>query len=121
MAELCVNGLEISILIPLEANGFAIVSSLRRDISFGLQYSSMWVEREVCDLVSCEVSHTLPVLSIMSDDGSTAWKLNLGRYRIYGLTTSQMALPTQLLTTSQSLSYTIITLTAARVKMEPRV
>ena len=58
MAELCANGLGMSILIPLDVESFASVSSLCLSIRFGLQDASIWVEHEVYDPITLVISHT---------------------------------------------------------------
>ena len=47
MVELRANGLGIPIIFPVDASGFASVSSLHLGIRFSLQDSTMWVEREI--------------------------------------------------------------------------
>ena len=121
MVEFCANGLGIPILISVDGEGFANVLSLCLSIRFGLQDSFVWVEHKVFDPITLVVSHTLPEVFSMSDDGLTIWKLNPSRYRVYGLTSFKMAVHTQLLTSCRS-SYCIMTAPPmVRVKVEPRV
>ena len=53
MAELRANGLGVPLLFPVDAQGFATISSLRLNIRFELQDTSVWIESEVHDLSFC--------------------------------------------------------------------
>ena len=117
MAGLCANGLGITILIPVDANGFATIYSLCLSIKFGLQDMSVWMECEVFDPVTHVVTHTAREVSLIFNDGLTIWKIDLGRFRVYGLTVSQMALPTQILTPRLSSSCTITTFLGIRLRL----
>ena len=50
MAEIRSNGLGVPILFPVGEDGLATVTALHISIRFGLQDTSLWVEREVYDL-----------------------------------------------------------------------
>ena len=63
----------------------------------------------------------MPEVSKHSDDGSIFWTLKPGRYRVYDLTTSQMSIPTQLVTPRQSSTCTMTPPPSIRVKIEPGV
>ena len=60
----------------------------------------------------------MPEVSKHSDDGSIIWTLKPGKYRVYGLTTSQMSIPTQLVTPRQSSICTMTPPPTVRVKIE---
>ena len=51
MAELRANGFGVPILFPIDVDGFAHVYSLHLSIRFSLQVGSIWVEREIYDLL----------------------------------------------------------------------
>ena len=98
MAEICSNGMGVPILFPIDEDGLATVTALHISIRFGLQDTSLLVESEVYDPHTFALSHTVPEVSKHSEDGSIIWTLKPGRYRVYGLTTSQMFIPTRLVT-----------------------
>ena len=118
MVELRANGLGVPLLLPIDAQGYATISSLRLSIRFELQDFSIWIEREVYDPVTLLVRHTIPEVPSIADDGLAQWRLTPGKYRVYGLTISQMAVPTQLQTPHRSSSYTMPTPTRVFVKVE---
>ena len=121
IAEICSNGLGVPILFPVREDGLATITALHISIRFGLQDTSLWVERKVYDSHTFALSHTVPEVSKHSEDGSIIWSLKPGRYRIYGLTTSQMSIPTQLVTPRQSSTCTMTPPPTVRVKIEPGV
>jgi hypothetical protein len=49
MAELRAQGLGVPILFPIGPAGFASVSAIQLSIRFGLQESTIFVEREIID------------------------------------------------------------------------
>ena len=69
MAELHANGFGIPLLFPIDAQGFATISSLRLSIRFELQDTSVWIELEVHDPVTLLVIHTIPEVPSTADDG----------------------------------------------------
>ena len=107
MAEIRSNGLGVPILFRVCEDGLATIIALHISIRFGLQDTSLWIEREVYDLHTSTLSHTVPKASKHSEDGTIIWTLKPGRYRVYDLTTSQMSNPTQLITPRQSSTCTI--------------
>ena len=121
MAEIRSIGLGVPILFHVGEDGLATVTALHISIRFGLQDTSLWVEREVYDPHTSALSHTVPEVSKHSDDGSIIWTLKPGRYRVYSLTTSQMSIPTQLVTPRQSSTCTMTPPPTVRVKIEPGV
>ena len=88
MVEIRSNGMGVPIIFPVGEDGFTTITALHISIGFGLQDTSLWVEREVYDPHTSVLSHTIPEVSKHSNDGSIIWTLKLGRYRVYGLTTS---------------------------------
>ena len=121
MVKIRSNGMGVPILFPVGEDGLATITALHISIRFGLQDTSLWVEREVYDPHTSVLSHTVPEVSKHSDDGSIIWTLKLGKYRVYGLTSSQMSIPTQLVTPCQSSTCTMTPPPTVRVKIEPRV
>ena len=119
MAELCANGLGVPLLFLVDAQGFATISSLRLSIRFELQDTSVWIKREVHHPITLLVTHTILEVPSTADDGLAQWRLTPGKYRVYGLTISQMAVPTQLQTPRRSSSCTMPTPSRVRVKVEP--
>ena len=118
MAEICSNGLGVPILFLVGEDGLAIVTALHISIRFGLQDTSLSVESEVNDPHTSALSHTMPEVSKHSEDGSIIWTLKPGKYRVYGLTSSQMSNPTQLVTPRQSSTCTMTPPPTVRVKIE---
>ena len=121
MAEIRSNGLGVPILFPLGEDGLDTVTALHISIRFGLQDTSLWVEHEVYDPHISALSHIVPEVSKHSEDGTIIWTLKLGRYRVYGLTTSQMSNPTQFVITRRSSTCTITPPPIVQVKIEPSV
>ena len=118
MAEIRSNGMGVPILFPIGEDGLATVIALHISIRFGLQDTSLWVEREVYDPHTSILSHIVPEVSKHSEDGSIIWTLKSGRYRVYGLITFQMSIPTQLVTPHQSSTCTMTSPPTVRVKIE---
>ena len=87
MVELHTNGLWISIIFPIDANGFASVSSLHLSIRFSLHDSTLWVERKIYDSVTSLLSLTMRKNPRIADNGSSMWKLCAGNT---GCTDSQV-------------------------------
>ena len=81
MDEIQYNGLGVPILFPVDEDGLATVTALHISIRFGLQDTSLWVEREVYDPHTSALLHTVPEVSKHSDDGSIIWTLKPSRYR----------------------------------------
>ena len=94
MAEICSNDLGVPILFLVGEDGLANVTALHISIRFCLQNNSLSVECEVYDPYTFALSHTVREPSKYSEDGTIIWTLKPERYRIYGLTTSQMSNPT---------------------------
>ena len=117
MAEIHSNGLGVSILFPICEDGLATVIALHISIRFGLQVTSLWVECEFYDPHTSALSYTMPEVSKHSEYGTNIWTVKSGRYRVYGLTTSQMSIPTQFVIPRQSSTYTMTPPPTVRVKI----
>ena len=117
MAKICSNGLGVPILFPVGKDGLTTIMALHISIRFGLQDTSVWVEREVYDRLTLTFLHTMPKASKLFNDGTVIWTLKPGRYKVYGLTTSQMSNPIQFVIPHQTSTCTI-TPPIVRVKIE---
>ena len=118
MVELCANGLETHIFFPLDANGFAFVSSLHLSITFSLQHSTIWVKREFYDHTTSLLSLTMCVNSKVANNGSSVWKLCTGKNRVYGLPNSSTHVSTEICIPPHSSSSILNTLLVIKVKIE---
>ena len=67
MAELRAQGLGVPILFPIGLAGFASVSASQLSIRFGLQESSIFVEREIIDPATSLLLMTLQEISSVVD------------------------------------------------------
>ena len=118
MVEIRAYGLGIPLLLLLDDFGLAAVSSICLSIRFKLLASSIWIERELLDLVRLEISHTIIELSTHSEDGSTLWNLCSGRYHVYGVADSEMPSSTDVLPSSRSFTHAFSTPPVVPIKVE---
>ncbi len=121
MAELRANGFGVPILFPIDVDGFAHVYSLHLSIRFSLQVASIWVEREIYDPLTSLLSLTMRENPILTDNGSSVWKLAAGKYKVYGLPESRPHVSTEIRTPPYSSASTFNTPPAIRVKIEPGI
>ena len=121
MAELRAHGLGISILFPVCEARFACVSVVYLSIRFSFKESLILIKRQIYDLLTSLVTNSIPESSKIAENGSTVWELGTGKYRVYGLTESQLGGLTQILTPLQLSTSTLHTPLLARVKVEPGV
>ena len=119
MVEICVHGLRIPLLLPIDDFGFVVVSSICLSIRFKLLAFSIWIERELINPITLEISHTITELSTHSEDGSTLWNLRSGKYSVYGVADSQMPLSIEFLTSPCSFTCTFSTPPVVSIKVEP--
>ena len=119
MAELHAHGLGIPILFPISEARFAYISAVYLIIRFSFKESSILIEREIYDLVTLLVTVTILESSKVAENGFIVWELSVGKYRMYGLSESQMGGSTQILTSLRSSTSTLNTPLLARVKVEP--
>ena len=110
---------DIPICFPVDAVGFATISSLHLSIRFNFVQSSLWVERKVFNHIMLLLTHTMPKSSICSDNSLCVWNLLPGKYKVYGLSESQFVAFTQLRTPRRSSLCTMTTPYPVRVKVEP--
>ena len=119
MAELRAHGLGIPILFSISEAGFACVSAVYLSIRFSFKESLILIEREIYDPLTSLVAVTVPKSSKVAENGSIVWELGTGKYKVYGLTESQMGGSTQILTPLRSSTFTLNTPLLARMKVEP--
>ena len=118
MVEICVHGFGIPLLLPVDDFDVAVVSSICLSIRIKLLASSIWIEREILDPVTLEISHIISELSIHLDNGSTLWNLRSSKYCVYGVADSQMLSSTEVLTASRSFTRTFSTPPVMSIKVE---
>ena len=118
MAELRAYGLGIPILFPISEARFACVSAVYLSIRFSFKESSILIEWEIYNLVTSLVTVTILESSKVAENGSIVWELGAGKYKVYGLTESQMGGSTQILTPFLSSTSILNTFLLARVKVE---
>ena len=121
LAVLRAHGMGIPLTFRVDENGHASVSSQRLSLRFIFLEDTISIEEEVFDDLTFELTHTIGQLSIRDENDCKMWRLAPGRYRVYGLTDSQMAASTEILTPSRSSTCTMHTPlpTDVKVKVEP--
>ena len=110
-----------SFFSPIDANGFAFVSSFHLSIRFFLQDNTIWVEREINDSATSLLSLTMHEHSRVADNGSSVWELCVGNYMVYGLPYSCTHVSTEIRTPPHSSSSTLNTLPVVKVNIEPGI
>ena len=118
MVEIRAHGLGIPLLLPVDDFGLAVVSSFCLSIKFKLLASSIWIERELLDLIKLQISYTITELLTHSEDGTTLWNLPFGQYRVYGVADSEMPSSTDVLPSSRSFIHTFSTPPVVPIKVE---
>jgi hypothetical protein len=83
-----------------------------------LNIASLYIDEEVFDSVSDDVSHTIGQIPMCNRDGKH-WLLRPGRFRLYGLSESTMTSSTELAPSLRSPSFTNHTHISSRIKEEP--
>ena len=109
----------IPLLIPLGNDGLAKVAESFLSLRFRFHPDSIHVEEEVLN-GNGDLSHTVFQMSFRNDDGRV-WFLLPGTYKTIGVTESEMATTTVLLTPGVSLTSTTQVLLLATVKKEPDI
>ena len=107
MVVLRAHGVGLPLTFLVDWEGYALVSCQRLSLRFNFQEDSISVEEEIFDDLTSELSHTVGQLSISDDNNCRSWRLAPGRYRVYGLTDSQMAASTEILTPRRSSTCTV--------------
>ena len=118
MVEIRAHGLGILFLLLFDDFGLAAVFSICLSIRFKLFASSIWIEHELLNPVTLQISHTITELSTHSKDGSTLWNLCSGRYRVYGVVDSEMPSSTDVLPSSRSFTHAFYTPPVVSIKVE---
>jgi hypothetical protein len=85
-----------------------------------LNIAFLHIDEEVFDLVSSDITHNIGQITVCNGDGKH-WLLRPGRFKLYGLSESIMAVSTKLATPLWSPSCTNYTPLSSRVKVEPSV
>jgi hypothetical protein len=111
------DGEGVPIAFPLGKDGVALVTSLRLSLRFQMNEDFMFIDEEVYDAQSGDLIHTIGQ-SPVCDGDSKQWLLNVGRYRVYGVSDSVMAASTELVTPHHSSIGTVQLTPASRVKVE---
>ena len=121
MVEIRAHGLGILLLLPVDEFGLLAISFFRLSIRFKLLASSIWIERELLNPVTLQISHTIIELSTHSEDGSTFWNLHFGQYCVYGVANSETPLSADVLPSSRLFTHTFSTPPVVPIKVEPRL
>ena len=79
LAVIYLDGVGVPISFPLGTNGVAHVTSLRLSLRFQLSEDFMFIDEDVYDANSGDLTHTIGQ-SPVCDGGSKHWLLNAGRY-----------------------------------------
>jgi hypothetical protein len=121
LAVLYVHGVRVPLTFRMEENGLAIVTAQRLSLRFGFREDTIIVDEDVFDVVTSEFTHTLGRFSQRDENINLFWSLHPGRYRVFGLTDSQMVASTEILTPRNSSTCTIQTPLPrdVKVKLEP--
>ena len=79
LAVIYLDGVGVPISFPLGSDGVAHVTSLRLSLRFQSSEDFMFIDQEVYDANSGDVTHTIGQ-SLVCDRGSKHWLLNARRY-----------------------------------------
>ena len=118
LAVIYLDGVGVPISFTVDSDGVAHVTSLRLSLRFQLSEDFMFIDEDVYDPNSGDLTHTIGQ-SPVSDGGSKHWLLNAGRYRVFGVSDSVMAASTELVTPHRSSTGTVQLAPATWVKLEP--
>jgi hypothetical protein len=121
LAVLYADGVRVPLTFRMQENGLAYVTSQSLSIRFGFREDTIIVDEDIFDVVTSELTHTLGRVSQRDENNNLFWSLHPGRYRVFGLTDSQMAASTEILTPRNSSTSTIQTPLPrdVKVKLEP--
>ena len=112
------DGVGVPISFLLGSDEVAHVTSLILSLRFQLSDDFMFIDQEVYDANSGDLTHTIGQ-SPVCNGSSKHWLLDGGRYQVYGISNSVMIASTELVTPHQS-STGIVQLTpTTEVKLEP--
>jgi hypothetical protein len=116
-AVICANGNGVPISFPLGNDGRALISSLRLNLRFGITEEFMYIDEEVYDAHSGDLIQTIGQSPVYDRD-TKQWLLNVGRYRVYGVSDSVMAASIKLVTSHRSSTGIVQLIPATRMKIE---
>ena len=121
LAVLYADGGIVPLTFRMQEDGLAYVTSLSLSIRFGFREDTIIVDEDIFDVVTSKLTHTLGRISQRDENNNLFWSLHPGSYRVYGLTDSQMAASTEILTPRNSSTSTIQTPLPrdVKVKLEP--
>jgi hypothetical protein len=121
MTILYADGHRVPLTFRTEDSGLAYVTSQRLNSQFGFSEVTINVEEDIFDVVTSELTHTLGRISHRDENNNMFWTLHPDSYRVYGLTESQIATSTEILTFGSSSTCTIQTPLPrdVKVKLEP--
>ena len=108
----------VPVSFPLGEDGLAMVTGTTLSLRFNFREATLYVEEEVFDDLTGELSHAVGQLSRKNDVG-TFWLLNPGKYRVYGVSESVLDASTELLPSRESSTVCIETPVFSKVKVEP--
>ena len=91
------DGVGVPISFTVGSDGVAHDLSLRLSLRFQLSEDFMFINEDVYDPNSGDLTHTIGQSPVFDGD-SKHWLLNAGRYRVYGVSDSVMATSTELVT-----------------------
>jgi hypothetical protein len=74
----------VPISFPLGNDGVALVTSIRLSLRFQMSEDFMFIDEDVYDAQSGDLIHTIGQ-SPVCDGDTKQWLLNVGRYRVYGV------------------------------------
>jgi hypothetical protein len=121
LAVLYADGVKVPLTFRMQEDGLAYVTSQRLSLRFGFREDTIIIDEDIFDVVTSEITHTLGRVSQRDENNNLFWSLHPGSYRVYGLTDSQMAASTEILTPRESSICTIQTPLPrdVKVKLEP--
>ena len=120
MAVLRAHGVDMPLRVCVDEDGLATVTVQRLSLKFHFREETVSIEEEIYDETN-EITHTLDQVSKKDDDNNRFLNLYPDRYRVYGLTESQLQASIEILTPRRSSTCTIQTPSPrdVKVKVEP--
>jgi len=118
MALLRADPPSIPVLFPLGEDGHAIVTSTTLSLRFQYRDVTVFVEEEVFDDRTGQVSQSICQTRVENDVGAF-WLLKPGKYRVYGVSDSIYECSTELLTPRESSTISVDRPVLSKVKIEP--
>ena len=121
MVVLYAHGVRVPLTFRMEDDGLAYVTLERLSLWFGFREDTISVEENIFDDLTSELTHMIGRLSQRDKSNNLFWSLYPDSYRVYGLTDSQMAASTEILTPrcSSTCAIQILLPRDVKVKLEP--